>query len=98
MKRDAPTINDQATEWLNTNNREEKKGNEGSSAKKRDITAVDGLSSETAPKRTKRVVSKISNKSLRYRLVRNIANPRIRMSNYRPLKHYTPKLPTIPEE
>ncbi|CAI6350465.1 unnamed protein product [Macrosiphum euphorbiae] len=98
MKRDAPTINSQVTELLNTNDREEKKGNEGSSAKKRDIAAVDGVSSETAPKRSKRVVSKIINKSLQHRRVRKIANSRIRVPNYSPLKHYTSKLSTIPEE
>jgi len=98
MKRDAPTINSQATELSNTNDREEKKGNEGSSAKKRDIAAVDGVSSETAPKRPKRVVSKIINKSLQHRRVRKIANLRIRVSNYSPLKHYTSELTTIPEE
>jgi len=91
MKLDAPSVNSQVTELLSTNNREEKKINEGSSAKKRDIAAVDGISSETAPKREK------SNKSVQHRLVRN-KNLRIRVSNYSPLKHYTSKLQTIPEE
>ncbi|KAL4121030.1 hypothetical protein QTP88_013615 [Uroleucon formosanum] len=94
VKRDAPS-NSQANELLNTNNNVEKKGNEGSGMKKRDIAAVDGVSSETAPKRAKRIVSKIKSQ---YRIVRNSANLRIRVSNYSPLKYFTSKLPTIPEE
>jgi len=77
--------------------KENKKGNEESSAKKRDIAAVDGVSSESAPKRSKGDVSKMSDK-LQYRRVRNTVNLRIRVSDYSPLKHYTSKLPTIPEE
>jgi len=94
MKRNAPS-NSQANELLNTNNRVEKKENEGSGMTKRNIAAVDGVSSEIAPKRAKRIVPKIKSQ---YRLVRKSASPRIRVSNYSPLKYYTSKLPTIPEE
>lgn len=95
VKRDAPSKS-QANELLNTNNKVEKKGKyEGSGMKKRDIAAVDGVSSETAPKRVKRIVSKIKSQ---YRVVRNSANLRIRVSNYSPLNYFTSKLPTIPEE
>jgi len=98
VKRDALTNNQTNKLLLNTKyNREEKKGNEGSSAKKRDIAAIDGVSSESVPKRSKKDVSKMSDQS-QYRRVRNTVNLRIRVSNYSPLKHYTSKLPTIPEE
>lgn len=63
---------------LNPNKRQEKKEKEESIAKKRDITVVDKVSSETAPNRAKKDVSKIRYKS-KYRLLRNPSKLRIRV-------------------
>lgn len=90
--------NSQANKLLNSNSRKEKKENSARSAKKRDIASVEEMSPGNRPKRAKRNVLKITNKSHYHRIARNTVKLRIKVSNYSPLKYYKHKLPIIPEE